>query len=158
MKSKKLKIVLSVFIAVIVISTATVGIYHGIYISKANAVGEKFGIDDCTDMRFCTVGDKKEYSIKQKMKIYDFMLTYFEKYEITQEEIDNQTIYFGGFSINIGDTYFSFFDNTEIDGKRYRIFRMGNGSSNDEYYIMESEKWLEYSQVAKPDEWKNDDK
>ena len=148
MKNKKLKIVLSVFTAVIVIATATVGIYYGIYISKANAVGEKFGIDDCTDVIFSTYGKKEKRSVKQKMKIYDIMLNYFEKYEITQEQIDNRTLYVGGYSLKIGDTYFNYFDKIELDGKKHMIVHMSNGSSDDAYYIMESATWSAYHQAV----------
>ena len=147
MKNKKLKIVLSVFIAVIVIASAMVGIYHGIYISKANAVSEKIKVNNCTDITFTTVSGKKKLPINLKNRVYDLMLNSFEKYEPTQEQIDNRPMYYGYSILGIGDADFTFFDNIEIDGKNYAIYHLTSGSSSDAYYIIEQATEVEYTNI-----------
>ena len=147
MKNKKIKIVLSVFTAVIVIATATFGINYGIYISKANAVGEKIKINNCTDVTYTTVSGEKKLPINLKNRVYDLMINSFQKYEPTQEQIDNRPMYYGYSVLGIGDADFTFFDRIIIDGNNYSIYHLTNGSSSDAYYIIKQSTEVEYTNI-----------
>lgn len=140
MKNKKVKIILSVFVAVVVIAAATIGINYGLYISGINkAMSGKFGAGKYTDIVYTnSVMEKTELSLELKKKVWDFMLNNFEKYEMTQEELDKERYaYAGGFSLTFNNASLSLFDRTEIDGKQYSIYCIGEDQSLGNYYAIE---------------------
>ena len=75
MKNKKVKIILSVFVGIIIVAATVVGIKYTLYMSDTKkAINDKFGIEDCTDMVFFNKDKETELSFSQKRAVWDFML------------------------------------------------------------------------------------
>ncbi|MGN0517203.1 MAG: hypothetical protein ACI4II_00585 [Acutalibacteraceae bacterium] len=128
MKNKKVKIILSVFVAVIVVAAAVVGIKYTLYMSDTKkAINDKFGIEDCTDMVFFNKDEETELSFSQKRAVWDFMLNKLDKYDMTQEYLDNYVHTYGdrGYYFTFGDINFYKFEQLKIEDKYYNVYYVG---------------------------------
>ncbi|MGN0517205.1 MAG: hypothetical protein ACI4II_00595 [Acutalibacteraceae bacterium] len=140
MKNKKVKIILSVFVGIIIVAAAVIGIKYSLYISEMNkAMNEKFGIENCTDIVYIdSLMNKRELSLKQEKDVWDFMLNKIEKYEISQAQIDDHLLRFGGFHLQLGDYSFGFYDGMKRDGKTYSIYYLTSKTDGKtQYYIVD---------------------
>ena len=150
MKNKKVKIILSVFVGIIVVSAAVIGIQYNLYISKMNkAMNEKFGIEDCTDIVYInSLMNKRELSLKQEKDVWDFMLNKIEKYEISQSQIDDHSPRFGGFHLQLGDYSFGFYDGMKSDEKTYSIYYLTSETDGKtQYYIVDTLESQQFNMI-----------
>lgn len=140
MKNKKVKIILSVFVGIIIVAAAVIGIKYSLYISEMNkAMNNKFGIEDCANITYTnSLSESTELSFELRKKVCDFMLNKFEKYEMTQEELDKERYALaGGFCLTFGDVTLAQFDRVEKDGTEYTIYHVCIDDSLENYYAIE---------------------
>ena len=161
MKNKKMKIILSVFVGIIIVATAVIGIKYTLYMSNTKkAINDKFGIEDCTDIVFFNnKNEETELSFSQKRAVWDFMLNKLDKYDMTQEYLDNYVTKYGdsGYYFTFGDINFYKFEQHRIEDKYYNVYYIGKPTgdvktlSTDRFFIanMDDIDELTYTLIPK---------
>ncbi|MGN0517204.1 MAG: hypothetical protein ACI4II_00590, partial [Acutalibacteraceae bacterium] len=124
-------------------------IKYSLYISEMNkAMNDKFGIEDCANITYTSLYKTTELSFELREKVCDFMLNKFEKYEMTQEELDKERYALvGGFCLTFGDVNLSLFERIESNGKQYSIYRLGSSNSFYNYYVIESSEETSFNNI-----------